>query len=51
MEVDKEDFHLSDLDIHDSYILLSACGGKKISHIDFRLTLDREMLLRAGHEP
>ena len=32
-------------------ILLSACGGKKISHRDFRLTLVREMLAWAGHEP
>jgi len=34
-----------------SYILLSACGGKKISHRDFRLTVIREMLARSGHEP
>jgi len=30
---------------------LSSCGGKKISHRDFRLTLIREMLARSGHEP
>ena len=29
---------------------LSSCGGKKISHRDFRLTLIRAMLARAGHE-
>ena len=28
-------FHLSDLAIVNSYILLSSCGGKKISHRDF----------------
>ena len=43
--------HLLDLAIINSYILLSSCGGKKISHRDFRLTLIREMLARAGHEP
>jgi hypothetical protein len=44
-------FHLLDLTIVNSYILLSSCGGKKISHRVFRLTLVREMLARAGHEP
>jgi len=44
-------FHLLDLAIVNSYILLSSCGGKKISHRDFRLTLIREMLARSGHEP
>jgi len=44
-------FHLSDLAIVNSYILLSSCGGKKISHRDFRLTLIREMLARSGDEP
>jgi len=44
-------FHLLDLAIVNSYILLSSCGGKKISHRDFRLTLIREMLARVGHEP
>ena len=43
-------FHLSELSIVNSYILLSSCGGKKISHRDFRLTLIREMLARSGHE-
>jgi len=44
-------FHLLDLAIHNSYTLLSSCGGKKISHRDFRITLIREMLAWAGHEP
>jgi len=44
-------FHLLNLTIVNSYILLSSCGGKKISRRDFRLTLIREMLARAGHEP
>ena len=44
-------FHLLDLAIVNSYILLSSCGGKKISHRDFRLTIIREMLARSGHEP
>jgi hypothetical protein len=44
-------FHLLDLAILNSYILFSSCGEKKISHRDFRLTLIREMLARAGHEP
>jgi hypothetical protein len=43
--------HLLDLTIVNSYILLSSCGGKKISHRDFQLTLIREMLAQAGHEP
>jgi hypothetical protein len=30
-------FHLLDLAILNSYILLSSCGGNKISHRDFRL--------------
>ena len=44
-------FHVLDLAIVNSYILLSSCGGKKISHRDFRLTLIREMLAWAGYEP
>ena len=44
-------FHLLDLGILNSYILLSSCGGKKASHRGFLLTLIREMLARAGHEP
>ena len=43
-------FHLLDLAIVNSYMLLSSCGGK-ISHRDFRLALIREMLARSGHEP
>ena len=37
-------FHLLDLTILNSYILHSSCGGKKISHRDFRFTLVRNML-------
>jgi hypothetical protein len=44
-------FHLLDLAIVNSCLLLSACGGKRISRRDFRLTLIREMLARTGHEP
>ena len=44
-------FHLLDLAIVYSYILLFSCGGKKISHGDFRLTLIREMLAQSGHGP
>ena len=44
-------FHLLDLAIVNSYILISSCGGKKISHRDFHLTLIREMLAQSGHEP
>ena len=44
-------FHLFDLAIVNSHILLSSCGGKKISHRDFRLTLIREMLAQSGHDP
>ena len=44
-------FHLLALAIVNSYILLPSCGGKKIPHRDFRLTLIREMLAWAGHEP
>jgi len=44
-------FHLLDLAIANSYILVSSCGEKKISHRDFRFTLIREMLARSGHEP
>jgi len=52
MEVDiKLFFHLLDLAIVNSYNLLSSCGGKKISHRDFRLPLIRQMLAWSGHEP
>jgi len=44
-------FHLLDPAIVNSYILLSSCGGKKISHRDFHLTLIRQMLARSGHQP
>jgi hypothetical protein len=44
-------FHLLDVAIANSYILLSSSGEKKISHTDFRLTLIREMLARSGYEP
>ena len=44
-------FHLLDLVVVNSYIPLSSCGGKKISHRDFQLTLIREMLAWSGHEP
>ena len=44
-------FHLFNMTILNSYILLSTCGGKKISHRDFLLSLVREMLARAGHGP
>jgi hypothetical protein len=43
-------FHLLDLAIVNSYILLSSCGGKKISHRDFHLTVIREMLALSGYE-
>ena len=43
-------FHLLDLSIVNSYILLSSCGGKKISHRDFCLTFIIEMLACSGHE-
>lgn len=40
-------FHLLDLAILNSYILLSSCGGRKISHSCFRLTLVNGMLAHA----
>jgi hypothetical protein len=43
-------FHLFNLAILNSYIHLSSCGGKKISHRDFRFTLVRNMLAQAGYE-
>jgi hypothetical protein len=43
-------FHLLDLAILNSYILLSSCGGKKISHRDFRFALVRNILGQAGYE-
>jgi hypothetical protein len=44
-------FNLLGLTIVNTHILLSSCGGNKISHRDFWLTLIREMLAWAGHEP
>jgi len=44
-------FHLLDLAIVNSCNLLSSCGGKKISHKDYCLTIIREMLAQSGHEP
>jgi hypothetical protein len=43
-------FHLLNLAILNSYILLSSCGGKKFSHRDFRLALVRNMLAHATQE-
>ena len=43
-------FHLLDLAILNSYILLFSCGGKKMSHRDFRYNLVRNMLAHAGPE-
>jgi hypothetical protein len=43
-------FHLLDLTILNSYILLSSCGGKKISHRDFQITLLGNVLVQAGLE-
>ena len=42
--------HLFDLTFLNSYILFSSCGGKNISHRDFRLTVVRNLLAHAGHE-
>jgi hypothetical protein len=43
-------FHLLDVANLNSYILLSSCGSKKISHRDFRFTLVRNMLAQAGYQ-
>ena len=43
-------FHPLHLPILNSYILHSSCGGKKMSHRDFRYTLVRNMLTHAGPE-
>ena len=40
-------FHLLNVAILNSYILLSSCGRKKFSHGDFRLALVRNMLAHA----
>jgi hypothetical protein len=42
-------FYLLDLAILNSYILLSSCGGTKISHRDFRFILVTNMLAQAGY--
>ena len=43
-------FHLLDVTVLSSYILHSSCGGKKISHRDFRYSLMRNVLAHAGPE-
>ena len=43
-------FHLLNLAMFNSYILHSSCGGKKMSHRDFRYTLVRNILAHAGPE-
>jgi len=43
-------FYLLDPAILNSYILHSSCGGKKVSHTDFRFTLESNMLAHAGPE-
>ena len=43
-------FHLLDLAVHNSYILRSSYGCKKISRRDFRYTLVRNTLAHAGPE-
>jgi hypothetical protein len=43
-------FHLFNLAILNSYILLSSRWGKKISHRDFQFTLVRNRLAQAGCE-
>jgi len=43
-------FHLSDLTILNSHILLSSLRGKKTSHRDFQNTLLWNLLAQAGHE-
>ena len=40
--IKKSLFHLFSLAIINSYFLLSSCGGKKISHRNFHLTLIRD---------
>jgi hypothetical protein len=43
-------FHLLDLTVLNSFILLSSCGAK-FSHRDFRLALVRNMVDHAGRNP
>jgi hypothetical protein len=40
-------FHLLDLSILNSYILLTSCGSK-LTHCDFRLTLVRDLIQEGG---
>jgi hypothetical protein len=46
----KHFFHLLDLGVLNSYILLLSCGRKKISGRDFQLAVFRDMLARGGYE-
>jgi hypothetical protein len=41
-------FHLLDLAVLNSYVLLLSCGGKKMSHRDFRISLVTNLLAHAG---
>jgi hypothetical protein len=41
-------FHLLDLAVLNSYVLLSSCGGRKMSHRDFRIALVTNMVAHAG---
>jgi hypothetical protein len=43
-------FHLLDLSILNSYILLTSCGSK-LTHRDFRLTLVRDLIQEGGRVP
>jgi len=43
-------FCMFDLAILNSYILFFSCGGEKISHGDFHLTLLGNLLAQAGQE-
>jgi hypothetical protein len=44
-------FHLLDLAVLNSYILLSSCHGRKTSHREFRFAPVRNMLAHTGKEP
>jgi hypothetical protein len=51
MEVDKKlFFHFSDMTILNSFLLLTACGTK-MTHKDFRPSLLRNLIERAGSQP
>jgi len=43
-------FHLMDLTILNSFIILASCGSK-LSHWQFRLTLERDLIQEAGRVP